>query len=89
MPAEPLRPFAPPAQLLENLPAGVPSMSTALVWFLYTVFAFWFLYTLVISYHWLKYSHDSRLAIPSIVVHLFVSAALMSYALTGVFPHWL
>ncbi|OYV25778.1 MAG: hypothetical protein B7W98_03630 [Parcubacteria group bacterium 20-58-5] len=84
MPTQPLQPFAPPANVLAHLPAGMLSASTALTWLLYAVFAFWAVYTLVIVYHWLRYSHDSHLAIPSIAVHLAVSAAIMTYALTGV-----
>ena len=34
-------------------------------------------------YHWLKYSHASWVAFPAIAAHLFISFALMSYALSG------
>jgi len=82
MPTEPLQPFAPPTALLSYLPSGFSS-GTAVTWLLYAVFAFWALYTLIAIYHWLKYSHASWVAIPAIGVHLFISIALMSYALSG------
>ena len=88
MPTQPLQPFAPPTAVLSHLPVGMISASTALTWLLYAVFAFWAMYTLVIVYHWLRYSHDSHLALPSITIHLVISVAIMSYALTGVLPHW-
>ena len=53
---------------------------------LYVVFAFWAFYTLVAIYHWLKYSHASWVTFPAIAVHLFISLAIMSYALYGSIP---
>ena len=82
MPNQPLRAFAPPADLLKYLPAGL-SVGTVVTWALYAVFAFWAMYTLVAVYHWLKYSHASWVAFPAIALHLFISIALMSYALSG------
>ncbi|MBU6388295.1 hypothetical protein KGQ72_00185 [Patescibacteria group bacterium] len=79
---QPLQPFAPPAALLHYLPNGL-SAGVAVTWLLYAVFAFWAVYTLVAIYHWLKYSHASWVAFPAIAVHLLVSFALMSYALSG------
>ena len=61
-------------------------MGLAVEYFLYAVFAFWAIYTLVIIYHWLKYSHDSRVAFPSILLHLGISVVLMAYALSGTIP---
>lgn len=80
MPEQPLHPFAPPSSLLANLSV---SPGTVVVWVLYIIFAFWALYTLVAIYHWLKYSHASSIAFPAIAVHLFISFALISYALSG------
>lgn len=78
----PLRPFSPPTALLSYLPANLSS-GVVITWVLYAVFAFWAVYTLVAIYHWLKYSHASWIAFPAIAIHLFVSFALMSYALSG------
>ncbi len=82
MPDQPLQPFSPPTALLAYLPSGI-STGTIIVWALYVVFAFWALYTIVAIYHWLKYSHASWVAFPAIAVHLVISLALMSYALSG------
>jgi hypothetical protein len=59
------------------------STSTLTEWALYAAFAFWALYTLIAIYHWLKYSHASWVAFPAIAAHLFISFALMTYALSG------
>lgn len=79
---QPLQPFAPPTALLSYMPNGLSS-GVVVTWALYAVFAFWAVYTLVAIYHWLKYSHASWVAFPAMAVHLFVSFALMSYALSG------
>ena len=82
MPDQPLQPFAPPTSLTALLPNGI-STGTLVEWTLYIVFFFWAIYTLVAIYHWLKYSHASWVAFPAIALHLFISFALMAYALTG------
>lgn len=82
MPSQPLQPFSPPSFLLSFIPDWF-SASVLLTWVLYAVFAFWAIYTIVAVYHWLKYSHASWVAFPAIAVHLVVSLALMSYALSG------
>ncbi len=72
-----------PANLLPaSLSAGF-SMGIAVTWVLYAVFAVWTLYTLVAVYHWLRYSHASWIAFPGLALHLYLSLALMSYALSG------
>ncbi|MCX6788144.1 MAG: hypothetical protein NT108_03220 [Candidatus Kaiserbacteria bacterium] len=63
--------------------SGIPAGGTLLTWALYAIFIFWAVYTFVAIYHWLKYSHASWLAFPAIAAHLFISIALMSYALSG------
>lgn len=80
MPAEPLQPFSPPSAFLTNLSVSPGAVVT---WTFYIVFAFWTLYTLIAVYHWLKYSHASWIAFPAIAAHLFISFALMAYALSG------
>ncbi len=83
---QPLSPFSPPAALFEYLPEGVLTPATLTAWALYAVFGFWALYTCVATYHWLRYSHASLLAFPAIAVHLFVSFALITFALSGTLP---
>lgn len=79
---QPLQPFSPPTGLLDHFHIAY---STGLVveWVLYAVFAFWAVYTVVAIYHWLRYSHTNFLALPAIAVHLYISFALISYALSG------
>lgn len=84
MPDQPLQPFSPPTAIFDQLHlSGILSPGLVVEWALYIVFAFWALYTCIAIYHWLKYSHASWLAFPAIGVHLFISFALMAYALTG------
>ena len=78
----PLQPFSIPISILSYLPDGISS-GTIVTWVLYAVFAFWTIYTLVAIYHWLKYSHASLVSFPAIAVHLLISLALISYALSG------
>ena len=80
---QPLQPFVLPSALLKYLPTNGLSVGLAAEWILYAVFAFWAVYTLVAIYHWLTYSHGSWLTYPSIAIHLFMSIALMGYALSG------
>jgi hypothetical protein len=47
------------------------------------IFLIWIVYTLVAAYHWFRYGHRSWIAIPALGVHIFVSGALLLYALTG------
>lgn len=79
---QPLQAFSAPASLLAYLPEGI-SVGTVVEWALYVVFAFWAIYTIVAIYHWLKYSHASWIAFPAMAAHLFISFALMTYALSG------
>jgi hypothetical protein len=85
MPTEPLRPFAPPAGL-EHLNLAI-TPGVAVSYLLYFIFALWAIYTLIAIYHWLKYSHASSVAFPAIAIHLVISIALMSYALSGTIPN--
>jgi hypothetical protein len=79
---QPLRPFSPPTELFARLHlTNSMSPGQIVIWLLYSVFAFWAVYTIVAVYHWLKYSHASSIAFPAIILHLFISIVLMAYAL--------
>ena len=80
MQPEPLVPLAPPAFLQNVNVDQVISVVFALL------FILWALYTLIAIYHWLKYSHASWVAFPAIAAHLFISLAIISYALYGNVP---
>ena len=47
------------------------------------VFIVWLLYTLVALYHWVRYGHNSWLAVPALASHLAVSAFLFILAASG------
>lgn len=47
------------------------------------LFAVWAIYTVISIYHWVRYSRNSWLAVPSIGVHIVVSIMLMFYATSG------
>ncbi len=51
--------------------------------FFFLVFFVWLIYTLIASYHWLRYSNNSTLALSAITTHLIVSAWLAVYAISG------
>jgi hypothetical protein len=46
-------------------------------------FILWIVYTLVVSYHWLRYGRSSIVAIPALAVHIFVSLSIALYALSA------
>lgn len=86
MPDQPLQPFAPPTAFLDALHlSGIVTATQLVWWFLYAICFFWVVYTLVATYHWVRYSHGAWLALPAIALHLVVSYALIVYALTGAF----
>ena len=78
----PLAPIESPLVVLSRL--GLPdfgfSFTSAI---LSVVLGIWFVYTLVVIYHWVKYSHGARVAIPAIMAHLVISAVLITYTLSG------
>ncbi len=47
------------------------------------LFGLWAVYTLVAAYHWLRYGRSSAVAIPALAAHVFVSASIAAYALSG------
>lgn len=47
------------------------------------MFAFWAIYTLVATYHLIRYGHRSWLTVPALGIHVFVSIMLALYAVGG------
>lgn len=79
VPSTPLQPFQNPLDTLARFGISLPRggfLAAALV----IVFGIWALYTLVVIYHWFKYSHGSLATYPAVITHLAVSGALISYA---------
>lgn len=47
------------------------------------LFILWSIYTVITSYHWLRYGHRSAVAIPALIMHVIVSGFLALYAISG------
>ena len=77
-------PTAPTSGILKALqPLGGLPLHTIAIWALVAAGLLWAIYTVVISYHWLRYSHGSVAALPAIVTHVIVSALLATLALSA------
>ena len=48
------------------------------------LFLIWLVYTLVASYHLVRYGYRSAVSIPAIIVHVFVSISLALFAVSGI-----
>jgi len=48
------------------------------------VFVVWVIYTFAAAYHWFRYGHQSWLAVPALVAHLFVSGVIIIYMMSGI-----
>ena len=77
MQPEPLVALAPPAFLQNVNVEQVIAVVFALL------FILWALYTLITTYHWLRYGHRSSVAIPALITHVIVSGYLAVYAVSG------
>jgi len=77
---EPLNPFPTPTWLSGSASFDPSSLFTI---FFTVVFIVWTIYTLISIYHWFRYSGKSWLTVPAISFHLFVSASIILYMLTG------
>jgi hypothetical protein len=62
----------------------VPIDPSAIISIIFLViFVWWLIYTLVAIYHWLRHASESWMAVPAVVIHLFVSGFLIFYATSG------
>lgn len=71
-----LMPFSAPTGLALDVASFAPVL-------LLVAFALWVVFTIVSGYHWFRYAHRSWLAAPAVGTHIFISAALFLYALSG------
>jgi hypothetical protein len=62
---------------------GILAPEALVLWFFALALAYWIIYTIVAVYHWHTYAHNPAVAYPSVVLHLFVSLVLISYAASG------
>lgn len=88
-PAPTLNDTAPLVNLMERFtdarPGSLPSFDFgSIVPVVFTIlFIAWVAYTAIIIYHWFRYHHRSWFAVPAIVLHLFVSGAIILYMVSG------
>lgn len=47
------------------------------------VFIWWAVFTLVAFYHWFRFGRDTWVAVPAVVLHLFVSGWIFIFATGG------
>jgi hypothetical protein len=57
-----------------------PATISLIAWVL---FAIWLIYTIVASYHLLRYGHSTSVALPAIITHVFVSVVLALFIVSG------
>lgn len=70
--------FAPLLRIID-----VPTLVSVIFAVLFIV---WVIYTLIASYHLLRYGHRSAVAIPAIITHVLVSFMLSLFAVSGFQP---
>lgn len=47
------------------------------------VFIIWSAYTIIVVYHWFRYSHRSWLTVPALALHFFISITLLLFTISG------
>lgn len=77
--SSPLEAFAPLIARIDV--TSVVSVTFALL------FLVWVIYTVIASYHLLRYGHSSAVAIPAILTHVLVSFLLSLFAISGLTPN--
>lgn len=58
-----------------------PAAISLVAWVL---FAIWLIYTIVASYHLLRYGHSTTVAVPAIITHVAVSVVLALFIVSGI-----
>lgn len=48
------------------------------------IFIWWFIYTLVVAFHWLTFGRSSWIAVPALGLHLAISSWLLFYMTSGI-----
>lgn len=73
--------FHPPA--FTNAIAGLP-LSSIESFAIVALFVVWALYSMIVAYHWIAYGGFTHRGIPSLAVHVLVSASLFLFAMSGI-----
>lgn len=66
-----------------GFPSGIVDPSTLAIALFALVIFLTLAFTFIVAYHWLRYGHRSPLAIPALVLHVFVSFGLVLFAASG------
>jgi hypothetical protein len=80
---EPVGTALPPLQMPFASFLGTVSPQQFLPVVVFVVFAVWAVYSIIAAYHWLRYGRSSLIALPVLALHVFISASLALYALSG------
>lgn len=82
MDTAPLPPITSPLEVFAPLFSHLPMGSIIPVAFA-LLFLFWAVYTLIASYHLLRYGHGFSVAVPAIITHVIVSFFIALFAVSG------
>lgn len=59
------------------------NVSSAIAIIAIVLFIIWLIYTIIASYHLIRYGHRSAVAIPAIITHVLVSLVLALFTVSG------
>jgi len=62
---------------------NVPNIETVLSVLVTIIFIWWLIFTIVVTYHLLRYARDSWVTVPAIALHFIVSAWIFVFATGG------
>lgn len=63
---------------------SAPDLSGVLPAIFALVFFVWVAFSLVVTYHWLRYGHRSFLLVPALILHVAVSCVLLLVTASGI-----
>lgn len=66
-----------------SFPLIVVNADQALSLIFVVAFILWVIFTLVTTYHWLRYGHRSSIAIPALITHVALSFFISLFAVSG------
>jgi tellurite resistance protein TehA-like permease len=82
--SEKVDPFPTPSFLSDSGGSfSLPDVSSVFPAIFAIAFFIWVVYTLVVTYHWIRYGHRSLITVPMLVLHVVVSGTLMLLAVAG------
>lgn len=79
-PQAPTTATIPPVPQFQPLSIDIASFAPIIV---LIAFGIWLVFSFAVTYHWFRYAHRSWLTVPALTAHVFVSGALILYAISG------